>query len=473
MFPRPGAAMITLRRAMITNLEIIVLAAGQGKRMHSALPKVLHSLADRPLLAHVIAAAQALSPRSIHVVYGHGGEQVREAFSEASVIWAHQAEQLGTGHAVQQAISAVGNDALVLILYGDVPLISVDTLRALIAAAGPSTLSLLTAELADPRGYGRIVRHPLGHVERIVEQKDATPDEAAINEINTGILAVPATRLRGWLSRLENRNAQREYYLTDIIAMAVADDVEVATRQPAAAYEILGVNSKKDLAQLERLHQQNQAQALLERGVTLRDPARLDVRGELTCGRDVVIDVNVIFEGRVTLGDGVRVGPNNVIRDTSIGVNTTILPNCVIEEAVIGAECRIGPFARVRPGSEFAAHVHIGNFVETKKAQVGEGSKVNHLTYIGDSTIGKRTNVGAGTITCNYDGVNKHQTIIGDDVFVGSNTAMVAPVRIGDRATIAAGSVITADVESAELAVARGKQRNVKGWKRPEKKSNK
>lgn len=452
------------------NLEVVILAAGQGKRMHSALPKVLHPLGARPLLGHVIATAQALAPQAIHVVYGHGGEQVRSAFKDAPVKWALQAEQLGTGHAVQQAIANVGQESLVLVLYGDVPLTRLDTLRELIAQAGPAKLALLTAELPNPRGYGRIVRHPLGNVERIVEQKDASPDEATIREINTGILVAPASRLRDWLGRLQNSNAQREYYLTDIIAMAVGQGLEVATRQPRAVHEILGVNSKVDLANLERLYQQNQTQALLEQGVTLRDPARVDVRGELSCGRDVVVDINVIFEGRVTLGDNVRIGPNNVIRDTVIAANTVVLPNCVIEEAVIGADCRIGPFARVRPGSSFAEHVHVGNFVETKKAKIGEGSKVNHLSYIGDTTIGNHTNIGAGTITCNYDGVNKHETVIGNDAFVGSNTAMVAPVRIGDGATIAAGSVITVDVDPQALAVARGKQRNIQGWKRPEKK---
>lgn len=449
------------------NLEVIILAAGQGKRMYSALPKVLHPIGGKPLLAHVLAAARALAPRAIHVVHGHGGEEVRTAFAAEPVEWVEQPEQLGTGHAVQRAIPAVAEDAIVLVLYGDVPLIRVDTLRALIAAAGPTTLSLLTAELADPNGYGRIVRHPLGRVERIVEQKDAAPEEAALREINTGILAAPAARLREWLARLENRNAQREYYLTDVITMAVAEDVEVVTHQPDAVWEILGVNSKRELADLERTYQRNQAQALLDQGVTLRDPARVDVRGELVCGRDVVIDVNAVFEGRVVLGDGVHIGPNNVIRDTEIGAGTQVLPNCVIEEAVIGAGCRLGPFARLRPGNRLADHVHVGNFVEIKKSEIGEGSKANHLTYLGDTTVGRGVNVGAGTITCNYDGANKHQTVIGDHAFIGSNTALVAPVKVGDGATVGAGSVITRDVPSQELAVARGEQKTIKGWKRP------
>ncbi len=452
------------------NLEVIILAAGQGKRMHSTLPKVLHALGGRPLLAHVLAVAERLAPRAIHVVYGHGGEQVRAAFASSRVRWVEQAEQLGTGHAVQRALGAIADDAIVLVLYGDVPLIRTETLQGLLSQATPPTLALLTAELPDPNGYGRILRHPLGHVERIVEQKDAAPEEAAVREVNTGVLAVSAAALRRWLARVQNRNAQGEYYLTDVVALAVADGVEIATRQPQAPWEILGVNSKRELAELERIYQKNQAQALLEQGVTLRDPARLDVRGELESGRDVVIDVNVVFEGKVALGDGVYIGPNNFIRDATIGAGTQIFPNCVIEEAAIGAYCRIGPFARLRPGNRLAEHVHVGNFVEVKKSDIGAGSKANHLTYIGDTTVGRDVNVGAGTITCNYDGANKHRTVIGDRAFIGSNTALVAPVTIGAGATIGAGSVITKDVPPQELAIARGEQKIVKGWKRPEKK---
>ncbi|MBI3897579.1 MAG: bifunctional UDP-N-acetylglucosamine diphosphorylase/glucosamine-1-phosphate N-acetyltransferase GlmU [Gammaproteobacteria bacterium] len=454
---------------MPTALEVIILAAGQGKRMYSALPKVLHGLAGRPLLGHVLAAAQTLSPRALHIVYGHGGDQVRTAFAATTVSWAQQVEQLGTGHAVKQAFPTISDDAITLVLYGDVPLIRPETLQNLVAQAGPNSLVLLTAELPDPRGYGRIIRNN-GKVARIVEQKDATPDEAAVREINTGILAAPAVKMRNWLARLENSNAQREYYLTDVIAMAVAEGVDVVTCQPAAIAEILGVNSKKDLADLERVHQRNIATTLLEKGVTLRDPARIDVRGELTCGRDVIIDVNVVFEGKVTLADNVTIGANNVIRNASIGAGTDIQPNCVIEDAEIGSDARIGPFARIRPGTRLAKSAHIGNFVEIKKSDIGEGSKVNHLTYVGDSTVGKGVNVGAGTITANYDGANKHRTTIEDNASIGSNVVLVAPVTIGNGATIGAGSVITKEAPAGELTLTRNEQRTIRGWQRPKKK---
>jgi bifunctional UDP-N-acetylglucosamine pyrophosphorylase / glucosamine-1-phosphate N-acetyltransferase len=450
-------------------LEIVVLAAGQGKRMYSTLPKVLHVLSDRSLLSHVLRAARELNPKAVHIVYGHGGERIRAAFGTESVCWAHQAEQLGTGHAVAQAMPAVEEGSTVLVLYGDVPLISPTTLRNLISEAGAHRLGLLTAELADPHGYGRIIRNETGKVVRIVEQKDATSDQAAVREVNTGILAAPASRLRGWLARLENCNAQREYYLTDIVGMAVADGVEIVTRQPRAVWEILGINSKRELAELERTYQKNTAQALLDQGVTLRDPARLDVRGDLVCGRDVTIDVNVIFEGSVTLGDGVNIGPNNVIRDAIIGNTTRVYANCVIEEAEIGQDCRIGPFARIRPGSRLADRAHVGNFVEIKNSVIGEGSKANHLTYVGDSNVGKNVNIGAGTITANYDGANKHRTEIHDNVSIGSNVVLVAPVAVGDGATIGAGSVITKDAPAGELTLARGKQTTIAGWKRPRK----
>ena len=453
----------------MSNLEVIILAAGQGKRMHSDLPKVLHAIGGKPLLAHVIDVAGDLAPRAIRVVYGHGGEQVRSALAPAPVHWIHQAEQLGTGHAVQQAIAAVADDSTVLVLYGDVPLIRADTLRHLISPSPQPTLALLTMELPDPNGYGRIVRNSRGAVERIVEQKDASATEARLREINTGIMAAPARLLRRWLARLENSNSQREYYLTDIVGMAVAEDVAIVTHRPRAVWEILGVNSKRELADLERAHQRTVAQALLEKGVTLRDPERLDVRGELSCGRDVVIDVNVIFEGKVTLGDGVSIGPNNLIRDTEIRAGTQILANCVIEEAVIGAGARIGPFARLRPGNRWADRVHVGNFVEIKKSEIGEGSKANHLTYIGDSRVGRDVNVGAGTITANYDGANKNQTVIEDNVSIGSNVVLRAPVTVGDGATIGAGSVITKDAPAGELTLTRAEQKTVKGWKRPKK----
>jgi bifunctional UDP-N-acetylglucosamine pyrophosphorylase/glucosamine-1-phosphate N-acetyltransferase len=457
---------------MSAPLEIVILAAGQGKRMYSDMPKVLHGLAGKPLLGHVLDTAHALKPAAIHVVYGHGGEQVRAAFAKAGVNWTHQAEQKGTGHAVAQAMPKVADQATVLVLYGDVPLIRPQTLQELLSAAG-SGLALLTAELDDPGAYGRILRDKSGHVIRIVESKDASPEEARVREVNTGFLAAPAAKLRKWLAGLKNHNAQGEYYLTDIISMAVAEQVAIATRAPRDLSEILGVNSKPELAQLERMYQKQQAERLMQQGVTLRDPARLDVRGELTCGRDVVIDVNVIFEGKVTLGDRVQVGPNNVIRDSRIGSGTVIHPNCVIEQADIGADCRIGPFARLRPEAKLAAQVHVGNFVEVKKSEVGEGSKMNHLSYIGDSTIGSGVNIGAGTITCNYDGANKHRTVIGDNVFVGSNTALVAPVTVGAGATIGAGSVITKEAPPGELTLTRAPQMTKPGWKRPVKKAKK
>jgi bifunctional UDP-N-acetylglucosamine pyrophosphorylase/glucosamine-1-phosphate N-acetyltransferase len=456
---------------MSAPLEVVILAAGQGKRMYSRLPKVLHELAGRPLLGHVLAAARALGARSIHVVHGHGGDQVQARLADADVRWAHQAEQLGTGHAVAQALPGVADDSTVLVLYGDVPLISAATLRALVEASGPTGLALLTVRLDNPRGYGRIVRGADGRVQRIVEEKDASEDERRICEVNTGFLAARASILKQWVARLDNRNAQGEYYLTDIIAMAVAEGLTLATPQPAAVWETLGVNSKTDLATLERIHQQNQAQALLVQGVTLRDPGRLDLRGELVCGRDVVIDVNVVFEGKVTLGDGVTIGPNNVIRDAAIGAETRIYANCVVEESVVGNDCRIGPFARLRPGTVLADHVHVGNFVEVKNSRVATGSKMNHLSYIGDSQIGAKVNVGAGTITCNYDGANKHKTVIGDNVFIGSNSALVAPVTVGDGATLGAGTVLVKDAPAGELTLSRPEQKTIRGWKRPVKKS--
>lgn len=456
---------------MPTRLEVVILAAGQGTRMRSGRPKVLHELGGRPLLAHVIDCARALAPKKIHVVYGHGGEQVPQCFRCEAVDWVLQAQQQGTGHAVAQAIPQVDPAAVVVVLYGDVPLIRADTLRELAAAAGSDTLALLTAQLADPGSYGRIVRDDGGRVQRIVEKKDATDQELNIREINTGFLAVSADRLGGWLAQLENNNAQGEYYLTDIIRLAVAAGVKVHTREPQWEWEILGVNSKQELAQLERIYQNKQAANLMDKGVTLRDPARFDLRGELKVGLDVEIDVNVVIEGRVVLGDGVKIGPNNIIRDADIGNGTEVLSNCVIEEAVVGQGCRIGPFARLRPGAQIGDRAHIGNFVEIKKSDVGEGSKVNHLTYVGDSSVGEGVNIGAGTITCNYDGANKHRTIIGDGAFIGSNTALVAPVTVGEGATIGAGSVIVKDAPAGELTLSRAEQKTRPGWKRPQKKS--
>ena len=450
-------------------LEVIILAAGKGTRMRSALPKVMHRLAGIPLVEHVIRTAQNLGADAVHAVYGHGGEQVPQALARLSVNWVRQEPQLGTGHAVQQAMPSVTGD-LVLILYGDVPLTRLETLRGLVDAARGGALAVLTADLKDPTGYGRIVRDSQGRVVRIVEQKDATDAEKAIGEVNTGILAAPAGRLRAWLARLRNHNVQKEYYLTDVIGMAAAEGVPIATAQSAAEWEILGVNSKQQLAELERVHQRNRANALMEQGVTLLDPGRFDLRGELHCGQDVEIDINVVIEGKVTLGDRVKIGPNNVLRDCTIGPGTVVHPNCVIEDSRIGADCRIGPFARIRPEAAIADHAHIGNFVEIKKSKIGEGSKVNHLAYVGDSTVGTGVNVGAGAITANYDGANKHPTVIEDHASIGSNCVLVAPVTIGAGATIGAGSVISKDAPASELTVARARQVTIPGWKRPVKK---
>ncbi|MGD9598757.1 MAG: bifunctional UDP-N-acetylglucosamine diphosphorylase/glucosamine-1-phosphate N-acetyltransferase GlmU [Steroidobacteraceae bacterium] len=451
-------------------LSIVILAAGQGKRMRSDLPKVLQPLAGRPLLAHVVETAQSLAPGSIHVVYGHGGERVREALGNATVDWVRQAEQLGTGHAVAQAMPHIDDANHVLVLYGDVPLIRAETLRALVALAGEAGVALLTTELADPTGYGRIVRSARGEVQRIVEEHDASARVKRIREGNTGVLVAPAKRLRGWLARLRANNAQGELYLTDIIAMAVGEKVKVVPLVVATPAEVLGVNDKRQLAGVEAAHRARRAHELLDAGVTLVDPARIDVRGPLETGRDVEIDANVVFEGRVRLGDRVRIGPNCVIRDSEIGDDTQVFPNCVIDRAKIGPACNIGPFARFRPSSTLARGVHIGNFVEVKNSVLGEGSKSNHLTYLGDAVIGSRVNVGAGTVTCNYDGVNKSPTHIDDGAFIGSGSMLVAPVRIGARATIGAGSVITKDTPPDKLTLERAHQVTIDGWQRPTKK---
>jgi bifunctional UDP-N-acetylglucosamine pyrophosphorylase / glucosamine-1-phosphate N-acetyltransferase len=453
-----------------SNLEVVVLAAGLGTRMYSARPKVLQPLAGRCLLEHVVATAKRLDARAIHVVYGHGGDLVPTTLKHLAVRWVLQAPQKGTGHALQQALPQIGADAVVLVLYGDVPLTRVETLRPLLTAAAEGSLALLTMELEDAGGYGRIVRGANGEVRQIVEHKDATLAQQAIAEINTGILAAPAKYLHKWLAALKNDNAQGEYYLTDIVAIAAADSAKIKTAKPAAAWEIMGVNSKNQLAELERILQRNQAQALMQQGVTFMDPARFDLRGTLTVGADVVIDVNVVIEGTVRLGNGVHIGPNNVIRDTSIGDGAVIHPNCVIENAQIGDACRIGPFARIRPGARLDHGAHIGNFVEIKNAEVGEGSKINHLSYVGDSVVGKNVNIGAGVITCNYDGADKHRTVIGDDAFIGSDCQLVAPVKIGAGATIGAGSTITTNTPPNELTLSRVKQKTVTGWKRPVKK---
>jgi bifunctional UDP-N-acetylglucosamine pyrophosphorylase/glucosamine-1-phosphate N-acetyltransferase len=449
-------------------LEIIVLAAGQGKRMRSQRPKILHPLAGRPLLAHVLAAARALSPSRTVVVHGHGADEVRAAFDRAPVEWVLQAQQLGTGHAVRQAMPRISADAEVLILYGDVPLVRPETLRRL-AAAGREGVGVLTAELEDPAGYGRIVRDPAGRLTRIVEQKDAGPEELALREINAGFMAMPAGRLSAWLERLTNRNAQNEYYLTDVVTLAVAEGVPVSPVK-AEAWEVTGVNSRRELAQLERQYQKLQAERLLEAGVTLADPARIDVRGELVCGADVAIDVNCVFEGGVTLGEGVRIGPNCVLRNVSVAAQTEILAFSHLEDSEVGARCRLGPYARLRPGSTLGEDVHVGNFVEVKASRIGKGSKANHLSYIGDSEVGSNVNVGAGTITCNYDGAAKHKTVIEDDCFIGSDATLVAPVRIARGSYIGAGSTISKDTPPGQLTVARAKQVSIASWKPPVKK---
>ncbi len=448
-------------------MEVIVLAAGQGKRMRSVLPKVLQPLAAKPMLGHVLDTARALEARRIVVVYGHGGEVVREALDAPDLAWARQDPPQGTGHAVQQAMPLVEDGDTALILYGDVPLIGVPTLQRLMAAAGDRQMALLTVHMADPTGYGRILRDAAGQVTRIVEEKDATPDERRVTEVNTGILAAPVERLRHWLANLKNDNAQGEYYLTDIIAMAVAEGIQVITTQPDAFEETLGVNNKTQLAELERIHQRNIARGLTDAGVTVIDPARLDVRGQLICGRDVEIDINCVFEGRVELGDGVRIGPNCVIRNATLGAGTKVAAFSQIEDTVMGEACVIGPYARTRPGTVLGADVHLGNFVEVKNSNIADHSKANHLAYVGDADIGKRVNVGAGTITCNYDGANKFRTIIEDDVFIGSDTQLVAPVRVGRGATLGAGTTLSKDAPPEQLTVSRAKQVSVEGWTRP------
>lgn len=450
--------------------SVIILAAGQGSRMRSKLPKVLHKLAHRSLLEHVWAAANPLKPAKTCIVYGHGGDQVREHLQDSRVEWAEQAEQLGTGHAVAQAMPYIPESGKVLILYGDVPLIKTTTLEMMLEQCSDSAMSLLTIELDNPQGYGRIVRDNNQKVTSIVEHKDATEAQLTINEINTGIMCVPTQQLSQWLAKLSNNNAQGEYYLTDIIAMAVGDKIAINTVSATNSHEVEGVNDRQQLARLERYYQAMQAEELMQQGVTLRDPARIDVRGEVACGQDVTIDINVIIEGKVDIGDGVQIGPNVILKDCSIGAGSIIEANCVIEQAVVGKECNVGPFARLRPGATLANRAKVGNFVEIKNADIGEGSKVNHLSYIGDTTMGDNVNVGAGTITCNYDGANKHRTIIGDNVFVGSNTAMVAPIKLGDGATIGAGSTLTVDADAGALTLTRSKQKTLSGWKRPTKK---
>ncbi|AXE93845.1 bifunctional UDP-N-acetylglucosamine diphosphorylase/glucosamine-1-phosphate N-acetyltransferase GlmU [Paraburkholderia sp. DD10] len=453
-------------------MNIVILAAGTGKRMRSALPKVLHPLAGRPLLAHVIDTARALKPTRLVVVIGHGAEAVREAVAAPDVQFAVQEQQLGTGHAVQQALPLLDASAPTLVLYGDVPLTRASTLQALTERAGQGGYGVLTVTLEDPSGYGRIVRDQHGKVSRIVEQKDATPEQLKIAEINTGIIVAPTERLGDWLAALKNDNAQGEFYLTDAVEMAIEAGLEIVTTQPDQEWETLGVNSKQQLAELERIHQHNVADALLVAGVTLADPARLDVRGTLECGRDVSIDVNCVFEGRVTLADNVTIGPNCVIRNANIGAGTRVDAFTHIEGAEVGANVVLGPYARLRPGASLHDESHVGNFVEVKNAVLGHGSKANHLTYIGDADIGARVNIGAGTITCNYDGANKFRTIIEDDVFVGSDTQLVAPVRIKRGVTIAAGTTVWKDAEADTLVLNDKTQTSKTGYVRPTKKKS-
>ncbi|MCA0900132.1 MULTISPECIES: bifunctional UDP-N-acetylglucosamine diphosphorylase/glucosamine-1-phosphate N-acetyltransferase GlmU [Microbulbifer] len=451
-------------------IDVVILAAGKGTRMRSNLPKVLHPIGGVPMLERVINAAKGLGDVGITVVIGHGADLVRERCADSGVQFVEQTEQLGTGHAVAQAIPNFRKGATVLVLYGDVPLVKTATLQSLLeaSASGPALLSVV---MDDPSGYGRIVRDGSGAVQAIVEQKDADADTLKITEINTGILAAPADLLAQWLPELSNNNAQSEYYLTDVIARSVSENIAVTGVIADDPNEVAGVNSRAQQAELERALQAENAEGLMAAGVTLLDPARLDVRGTLSCGADVCIDINCVFEGEVTLGDGVKIGANCLLKNCQLAAGTVLEANSIIEDANVGEACTIGPFARLRPGTELANGAKVGNFVETKKAKIGLGSKVNHLSYVGDAEVGEGVNIGAGTITCNYDGVNKSKTIIGDGAFIGSNSALVAPVTIGSGATIGAGSTITREVSADELAVARGKQRNIGGWQRPTKKS--
>jgi bifunctional UDP-N-acetylglucosamine pyrophosphorylase / glucosamine-1-phosphate N-acetyltransferase len=451
----------------MTQLNIVILAAGKGTRMYSDKPKVLHALAGKPLIQHVLDCASELKPRQICVVYGHGGESVPEAMQRYEANFVIQEPQLGTGHALQQAMPHLDDDSLTMVLYGDVPLIQYSTLHQM-AQAGTG-LVLLTVHLANPSGYGRIVRDAQGDVLSIIEEKDAMPEQRDIHEVNTGILLAPTKNLRAWLSKLQNNNSQGEYYLTDIVSMAVQEGMEVHTVQPTNEWEIHGINSKSQLAVLERTWQLVTASRLLVQGVTLADPARIDVRGKLSCGHDVEIDVGCVFEGEVSLGDNVQVGAYSVIRNTRIGVGTEIAPYTHIDSSEVGARCIIGPYARLRPGTRLHEGVHIGNFVEVKNSEIASNSKANHLSYIGDSTVGSRVNVGAGTITCNYDGANKHRTIIEDDVFIGSDTQLVAPVTVGRGATIGAGTTVWKNAPAGELTMNDKTQSIKPGWKRPQK----
>jgi bifunctional UDP-N-acetylglucosamine pyrophosphorylase/glucosamine-1-phosphate N-acetyltransferase len=451
-------------------LTIVILAAGQGKRMNSDLPKVLQPLGGRPMLAHVIETARALSPEAVNIVYGHGAEDVRATFTDADLTWSLQAEQLGTGHAVAQALPSIPTDHAVLVLCGDAPLVRPDSLSALIDIVPQGSLGLLTARPADPSGYGRVVRDDAGVVRGVVEERDADEAQWNIDEINTGVMVLPADWLGQALSALDNDNAQGEYYLTDVIGLAVEQELPIVTVEAEDASEMLGINDRSQLAQAERITQERHAQRLLDQGATLADPNRFDLRGTLTVGRDVFIDVGAVFEGDVNLGDRVRIGPNAIVANSTLGDDCIVHAHCVVDGIAAGPRCEIGPFARLRPGTKFAEQVKVGNFVEVKATDVAAGSKMNHLTYVGDSSVGRDVNIGAGTITCNYDGANKHRTTIGDRVFVGSGVMLVAPVTLGEGATIGAGSTIGRDVPADALTVERAKSKTVPGWKRPQKK---
>jgi bifunctional UDP-N-acetylglucosamine pyrophosphorylase/glucosamine-1-phosphate N-acetyltransferase len=455
---------------MESKLHIVILAAGIGKRMKSSRPKVLHELAGKPMLSHVIESARALQPHRVCIVIGHGGEQIIERFSTNDLIWVEQKPQLGTGHALLQALPELDEEGATLVLYGDVPLVRVETLSKLVQAGSGDKYAILTTALENPYGYGRIIRNEdTRAITCIVEEKDATEAQRLVNEVNTGIMYIPNRKLHTWLPKLKNDNAQKEYYLTDLIKLAVAENIPIVSAQPDYNWEILGVNSRAQMAELERIYQKENASRLLEDGVTLYDPSRIDIRGQLECGSDVEIDVNCLFEGHVQLGNSVKIKANCVLKNVTVADGTVIQPFSHIENSAIGSNCKIGPYARIRPHTNLNDNVHIGNFVEIKQSVIAEGSKVNHLSYIGDTVMGSNVNVGAGTITCNYDGAHKHQTIIEDNVFIGSDTQLVAPVKISRGTTIGAGSTITKDTPENELTLSRVKQVTLTGWKRPSK----